>query len=313
VLSCSAIAASFFLLGMYHLKSANAIQFSPYLWFAKFAAVYLPLEFGPLFLLGLWGFVLCWKRNRSGIPMALALLAAIALLQVAFVQMSVLPRLRMVDRILPLVLLVGVGYLFRELYQFGTSRGKLYIAWGVAAMALPTVVTDIYFTSNVKDVNETHYVRKVDREACDWIHRSLPEAAVVQGEPAYLGHVGGHNDRQELFVSLIADFAERPQALGWPYIASELVPNGEDIVRERRRDLQTMLSASQAETILTVARKYGITHIYVGPYEQSLHPGLLSMLAGASQGFQEVYSASGVHIFCVRGDNRRELARLPQG
>jgi hypothetical protein len=40
---------------------------------------------------------------------------------------------------------------------------------------------------------------------------------------------------------------------------------------------------------------------------------LLSMLAVASQDFEEVYSASGVHIFYVRGDNRRELAKLPQG
>ena len=41
-----ALGLSFFLLGMYAFKSAQAIRFSPYSWFVKFAPIYLPLEFG---------------------------------------------------------------------------------------------------------------------------------------------------------------------------------------------------------------------------------------------------------------------------
>ncbi|PYU23133.1 MAG: hypothetical protein DMG32_16760 [Acidobacteria bacterium] len=319
VLSCGAVCFSFFSMGMYQFKSAQELQFSPYSWFFKFAPLYLALEFGPLLLLGLWGFALRWRRDHSDFPMALVVLAVIALLQVAFVQMAVLPRIRMAVRILPLVLLVGVGYLFQHLYEDTGHRRRLYVSWGIVVLALPTFFTDVYFTSNVKDVNETHYVRIADRQACDWIQKRLADTAVIQGEPQYLGYVGGYtgyrgyNGRQELFTSLIADFAQRPQALGWPYIASELVPHGEQIVKQRMEDLQAMLSATQTETILAVARKYGVTHIYVGPYEQSLHPGLLSTLAGAPQRFQEVYSANGVHIFFVVEGSQRELAKMPQG
>src|SRR5437879_13920466 len=74
-------------------------------------------------------------------------------------------------------------------------------------------------------------------------------------------------------------------------------------------DLQAMLSATQTETILAVARKYGVTPIYVGPYEQSLHPGLLSTLAGAPQRFEQVYSAHGVHIFFVVEGAKQSLPR----
>ena len=150
---------------------------------------------------------------------------------------------------------------------------------------------------------------------CDWIQKRLADTAVIQGEPQYLGYVGrytgyrGYNGRHELFTSLIADFAQRPQALGWPYIASELVPQGQQIVKQRWEDLEAMLSATQAETILAVARKYGVTHIYVGPYEQSLHPGLLSTLAGAPQRFEQVYSANGVHIFFVVEGAKQSLPR----
>src|SRR5690242_12317331 len=87
VLSCGAVCLSFFLLGMYQFKSAHEIQLRVYSWLFKFAPLYFPLEFGPLVLLGVWGFALHWRRNRSAIPLGLLVLAAIALLQAAFVQM----------------------------------------------------------------------------------------------------------------------------------------------------------------------------------------------------------------------------------
>jgi len=313
VFVCALVSLSFFVMGMYHLRNAQSISLVPYWWFIKSAPLYLLLEFGPLALLGVWGLALQWKRRPSGVPLALTILAAIAVLQVVFVRMSETPRVRMADRILPLVFIIGVAYLFDELYRRGSHRRALYVAWAIVLLGVPTFVTDVFFTSNINDVNETHYVRPADRKACDWIHHNLSQTSVIQGEPKYVGYVGGNNGRQELFISLIADFAERPQALGWPYIASELVPDGNRIVFQRMKELDAMLSAEKSDTIITIANKYEINFIYVGPYEQSLHPGLLNILRSAATDFKEVYSDDGVHIFAIGHLAGLEIAAVPRG
>ncbi len=297
VVSAAISSGCFFWLGMYQLKSGHEMSVTPFKWFFEFAPLYFLVEFGPLFLLGIWGFILQTRDDRSKISIGLAILAAIALMEVGFLQVSVLPRTRMGDRVLPILFLVGVTYLFNHLYTSTGRKGRIRFAWVIILLAIPTYGTDIYFASNVKDVNETHYVRPADLQACQWIKQSLPASAIVQGEPEYLGYPNGYNERQDLYISLIADFAERPQILGWPYIASELIPGGKEIVKRRMKDMQAMLSATQPETLLTVARKYGINYIYVGPYEQSLHPSLLRTLRSAPQDFAEVYSVAGVHIF----------------
>ncbi len=312
VASCGLVCFSFFALGMYQFSSGHELSFSPYWWLFKFAPLYFPVEFGPLLLLGVWGFMLQWRRHRLGISNPLVIFLVIALFQVAFVQVSVLPRERMADRILPIALLVWVGCLFRDLYEDASHRGRLYLAWGLVLIAIPTFFTDIYFTSNVTDVNETRFVSVSDRKACDWIRRNLPNTAVIQGEPQYLGYIGGYNVRQELFISLIASFAERPQVLGWNY-ASEQVPNGEKIVEQRARDLREMLSSNDRITLVNVIQKYGINYLYVGPYEQMLHPALLSTLERTPQDFQEIYSADGVHIFHVLCETLKGFLELPLG
>jgi uncharacterized membrane protein len=164
-------------------------------------------------------------------------------------------------------------------------------------VGIPTFFTDIYFTSRINDVNETRYVAPADYKACKWIKKSLPDRVVIQGEPEYLGFVGGSNDRQELYVSLIADFAARRQVLGWKYVAQELIPNGDAVVNTRSKDLSEMLSTADIDALRHFATLYGIDYIYVGPYEQALHPHLLDTLATDSRAFTEIYSVDGVHLF----------------
>src|SRR5260370_42466352 len=107
----------------------------------------------------------------------------------------------MADRILPIALLVWVGCLFRDLYEDASHRGRLYLAWGLVLIAIPTFFTAIYFTSNMTDVNETRFVSVSDRKACDWIRRNLPNTAVIQCEPQYLADIGGDYGLQALFSS----------------------------------------------------------------------------------------------------------------
>lgn len=299
VLAAGVTSGCFFLIGMYQLKSGQEMFINPYGWFFEFAPVYLLVEFGPLVIVGAWGFLREWRVNRSGISIGVIVLGVLGLLETAFLQVAVLPRTRMATRLFPIVFLVGIAYFCRRSErQVGSCWGHR-LALPVVLLAVPTFFTDVYFASNVNDDNETRYVRVADRQACDWIRSSLPESAVIQGEAEYKGSPTGYNPRQQLFISLIADFGERKQALGWNYVAGELVPHGAEVVSKRAIDLQNMLSASEGETILKIAGQYKIGYIYVGPYERALHPKLLSTLASSPRLFNPVYSAAGVSIFQV--------------
>jgi hypothetical protein len=309
---CALISGVFFWFGMYEPSHARQVYFEPYSWLVKFGLFYFPIEFGPLLLLGVWGFLRTLRRSEIARFWPLLALGLIALVEVGFFGFSVLPKTRMAVRVLPFVLVVGVGQLFKELYETHKQQRRIRIVWAIVLIAIPTVFTDLYFTSDVSDINETRYVSPVDRNACDWIRSSLPETAVVQGEPEYLGFSGGHNVRQDLFISLIADFAERPQALGWNYVAGELPPDGDTVVAARMVDIERMLSASDPGTILAVARKYSISYIYDGPYEQLLHPTLLGLLTAAPYAFEQVYGVDCVHIFRIK-TLASEIARQKLG
>jgi hypothetical protein len=292
-------AGSFFLIGMFRLSGGQEMSLSPYRWFLQFAPAYFVLEFGPLFLLGVWGFMVEVRNKRAKKLIGLGIFSLIAFLQVAFLKVSVLPRTRIGVRVFPIVFLIGVVYLFDGFYEKLPKKIFVYAAWACALLALPTYFTDVFFTSNVEDANETHYVALADRKACEWIKKTLPESAIVQGESDYLGYAHGFNKRQELYISLIADFAERRQVLGWRYIGSELVPHGDRVVEERSRDLGVMLASGKAQSILGVANRYGINYIYIGPYEKSLYPTLLPALESLPRHFKRVYSSDGVEIFRV--------------
>jgi hypothetical protein len=292
VLSCGAISGSFFLLGMYQLSTSHMVKFQFNSWIALFGIGFFPVEFGPLIFLGLWGMFRWWRQSRGAFAWPLLLLAAIVLLQVAFVAEPPVSTPRMADRLLPIVLLVFAAYLFRDLWSARLSGSNRTLTAGILLAALPTFFSDIYFTSNIQDPYTTRYVRTQDQQACDWIRKNLPETAVIQGETQYF--VGADHGE---YLNLIASFSGRPQVLGWNTGAAVLVADGWQICVRRIPDIQAMLDATDSSQLIRILQKYSINYVYVGPFEQERHKTLLGVIQSSPDQFREVYSQNEVHIF----------------
>lgn len=290
--SCGLISISFLAMGMFKFSTSHQITLQPSLWLVVFGSFYFPIDFGPLLLLGIWGFVRWWRRSLSESIWPLLLLAALALVQVAFVNEILVPRTRMANRLWPVVLLVGAGFLFHDLWSSQLHRWARFGTAAITLLAIPTFFTDIYFTSNIDDVYDTRYVRPEDRLACDWIRHNLPQTAVIQGEPQY--YAGA--DRG-LYISLISSFAERPQILGWYSAAAKIAEGGRPVADARRADLERMLDSTDVISVKRIVEKYSINYLYVGPFEQEGHRRFLPLVQSAPNEFGEVYSVDGVHIF----------------
>lgn len=289
---------SFFVLGVYAPGSSQMVSFQPYWMLLLVGPAYLLVEYGPMLLFGVTVFFRQSRRDRSFLFSPLSLLGGLTLLVVFFLSSPVLPIMGVLrgHRTLPLVLLVWTGYFFTEFLQRPRSRTALLLVAGLFAAALPTVLTDIYFTSNVNDPRNTIYVNPADRQAAEWVRRHLPENALLQSEPSYRNYTVGVPNRRYA-LSLIPNFGERRVVLGEEWIAANILVNAQPIVVARRRHIQKMFQAARINQVTEVTDMYNIDYLYVGPYEQMLHAGFLELLEASPSHFQEVYSQENVHIF----------------
>jgi hypothetical protein len=290
LVSCGIVSASFFAIGMYQRSTSHLAPFAFSKWIAEFGVLYFLIEMGPLFLLGIWGVIRWWRGPREEFGWPLLLLAGVTILQVLFVFQK--PPARMADRLLPLVLIPFVAYLFRDLWSARLSRIAALAAGIVILLGVPTFFTDIHAASDVSNPYDTRYVRPEDMQACQWIRQNLPETAVVQGEYDYFS-----GPDRGLYLSLIASFAQRPQVLGWTTNAAYVVDNGWPVAKERRSDLDQMFSSAELSSVIRVVRKYSIGYLYVGPFEAGKYPHFAALLQNAPGQFREVYSQNGVSIF----------------
>jgi len=295
------IYSSFFFLGLYELASGRMLAVAPNWWALKYLPAYFPLEYGPMLILGLWGLRI-WRQHsgwRDALP--LFLLFVTILVHVFFVTGTTSKNLGLMrgNRLLPIVLLVWTAITFEKLFaQGGWPKGRR-IAILLVVAAVPTVFTDLYFTSNIHDRQDTAYVRIADRSACEWIRRNLPETSVVQGEPDYYGL----DDPQGKSLSLIADFAECPMVLGQYWIASTILPGSEPVAKQRLQDLHQMFGAKDVSRVIAIVMKYHINYLYFGPNERRLYPQFLGLVESAPSFFKQVYSKDEVHIFAVDLDS----------
>ncbi len=157
------------------------------------------LNFGPYVVLGAAGLIA--GRRREGNPLALALLAFLALLFLLCFYVKVDPLGDEVAIKLALVIQVVLVY--------GTALLKPGKAL-VAALALlfllglPTAVGDVYCAQDNSSRPHTLRVPAEEMGLARWIAGNLPPNAVVQASPG----------RREWFFSIVPVFAERPTFLG---------------------------------------------------------------------------------------------------
>ncbi|HTR48121.1 MAG TPA: hypothetical protein VMM16_12120 [Verrucomicrobiae bacterium] len=295
IVSVGLICGSFFLLGMYRRSSSHLVVFNFNTWIIKYGLVFFPVEFGPLLFLGGWGLIRWW-RSREDFGWPMLALGAFSMLPVLFLKQTTVPRERMADRLLPIVLIIFAAYLIRELWALRDNRTARLVTVGIALAAAPTFFADIYYTSNVNDLYNTRYVRVEDKQACDWIRRNLPETAVIQGRYNYYV-----DPDRGLYLSLISSFAQRPQVLGWFSGAATLVDDGWRLAEQRREEIEAVLGSRDLSVLEAFLRKYSVGYVYVGPLEQAKSRTLLPLLQSAPGEFRQVYVKGGVAIFRYLG------------
>lgn len=291
------LCTTFFLVHMVGFSSGSLVHVHPYWWGMKFGVLEYAIEFGPMLPLGLLGLWSLWKSNRFR-TLSLGLIVIIAVSQDLFVGIAYLPHFRIGDRLLPIVFLAATAWLFEHAKP---TPARKVLALAAIVLAVPTLITDILGASNVLDEHDTFYVRTADYKACEWIRNHLPLTAIVQGKPDYIGDyqvapaLRGENE-----LSLIPEFAFRRSALGAEYSARSVCAGCDNLAYLRESDLDTMFKARYAPVVSSMAAKYNIAYLYIGPFEENQYPAFLSLL-NASSRFKEIYNQDSVHIFQIVG------------
>lgn len=298
LLTCISIYILYFVIGIYSISSASALHIKPFFTFALLAPVYLPIEHGPMFFFALMGLCICFKKQQHGNFGPVLLLGALALL-VTFFLYSPGERFFGVlkgARIFPIPLLVFSGIFVEHAISKnpGESRRTLVrlIASLSIVLALPTMVTDAYITSNVKN-KFTVYITRDDYEACKWIKGNTPIASIIQSEPNYPDVLINNETYQ---ISLITAFGERRMVLGTKRLAS-IIQNRREEINRRFKDIKYLFGSSDPEKARSIIRKYAINYIYCGPLEKKLYPTGIKKFDADTLFFTKVYSQGNVDIY----------------
>jgi uncharacterized membrane protein len=162
----------------------------------------------------------------------------------------------------------------------------------IAAVGLPTVVTDVYNASDISNRRMgpgfpwTVTVSPAERDAAEWIKRTTPEDAVVQMEPIRRGRGQW---------SFIPTFAKRRMAAGMPI---SLLPLPE--YRERSEQARRIFSGGSASDAHDSAERLGVDYVWVDAADRLAYGRGVRYLEGAPELFEPVFRNSEVTVFAVR-------------
>jgi uncharacterized membrane protein len=165
------------------------------------------------------------------------------------------------------------------------------VTWGLLVLALPTLVTDTYATSDVHNRDATTYVSPAEMTAASWIKDHIERDAIVQSMVDY--SAPGAID-----FSLTVCFGERKSALGFWKMAYQRYPNKDAIVG-RNHDIDAMFRSDDTVERYRLARALNIDYVLVGPREQARYPGAEARFAGDPAHFRRVYDSGEIRIYEV--------------
>ena len=178
------------------------------------------------------------------------------------------------------------------------SAAYLYAAWSrlprllilLLALAVPTLFTDWFATSQTDDARYTTYVTPDEMSAASWLRLHTKTDAVVQSLIEYEG---------AFEYSLTVCYGERKAPLGLWQMAFQRYPN-RDAITFRVHQIQTLFSASDADERANVVRSLHIDYVLIGPREEARFPGAGARFAADSLHFEQVYSSGTVRIYRAR-------------
>jgi hypothetical protein len=180
-------------------------------------------------------------------------------------------------------------------FQWQSERPRgwgLAVAGVVVLAALPTSLIDIYNTQDIYNRGQgpgfawTLVLSPEEQEAFTWIRANTPADAIFQLDAQQRGVEGWAN---------LPAFAERRLAVGLPI---SMVP-----LRKYQNGVQQaawVFDTRSAATAHSLATRFGIQYLYLGPPERRAHPGTQACFDCAPQLFEPVFRNRDVTIYRVK-------------
>jgi hypothetical protein len=279
-------------LGIHAFGSAeysNKIVFLPYIAAIVGLPMLLLLSLGAMPVLPL----LAWKQRAWHLERQTWLLIALLIAALFFMlfitevlEGNVFLRKALTVARLPLLILSG-----RYLYSF--LRPNLAVSL-LVLLAAPTLLTDTYATSDIRDAQHVDYVSKEDMAAALWIRGHTEREAVVQSRIDYPG---------DFEYSLTVCFAYRRAALGLWKMAYQRYPN-RAALDERVREVEALYMTSSDDERITLAKALNINYLYVGAQERARFPEITGRMDADVRDFKPVYKVGEVSIYQVLGSHQ---------
>lgn len=265
-------------------------------WFAlKEGVAYLPIAYGPPFILGMAGLIRIFKKRETYSHWVIhyIVLLGVGLFFVFFIQNSTEYHFGLLKatRIIPISLLMLTVYFFQSRVDTDKiGKGIIFLI----LLAFPSIISDNLIASDIS--NPSTFVRVADMDAARWIKNNIPPDAIVQAEPNYPG-VDDNGIWPKYAYSFIPIFAHRKTAIGEWKVSSQEHGRPEEVA-ERFRAIKRMYSSKYIKECLDVINRYRINYIYVGDLERSAYgDGLVKFNNGTY--FSIVYKRGNTLIYKV--------------
>jgi hypothetical protein len=270
---------------------SNRIVLSPYVTAIIGLPALLLLCLGPLVVCGILVLRIP-KRFASEEARLLLILLVVSLFFMLFVtevvEGNVFLRKSLMALRLPFFIFASA-----YLYAFLNARRPQLMLVLLIGLGVPTLLTDLYATSQTTDSRYTMYIAPDEMKAARWLRSNTRPDSVVQSLIEYHGGIFDY--------SLPICFGDRRAALGLWQMAFQRYPNRDAITR-RVHQVQALFSTESNEERASLTKDLHIDYVVIGPRERARFPGVDSRFLADTLHFTPEHVAQTVTVFRVRVD-----------
>ncbi len=247
-------------------------------------------------LVAVAGFRRLWQQASRAF-VAFAVLAAICLLILTFVELKYHPNTYVPFRAFHMLYLVCAVWMAFAVDAWQAwrrpARLAMWAAWAIlVVLALPTVALDWYNTRDIRNVDRnpggfawTVRISPADQAALRWIRRTLPIDATVQTDAEARGRATW---------ALIPALARRRLVTGLGLFEPD-----QTRFEPNMRRIRTLFATHDVEEAYGYCRRLGIDYLYVGDVERAAYGGGADKFAHHPTRFKRVFGNASVQIYEV--------------
>ncbi|MGH7767730.1 MAG: hypothetical protein ACREQP_09775, partial [Candidatus Binatia bacterium] len=266
----------------------RSLAFVPYTAMIVFSPLVFVIDYGPMFFLGGIGLFLALRRQCADDYGFFIVLCFVALFFMFFIRYPDVGTqiARKSGTALRIALVVFSGLALRELLFRPNGDVYKYALIGFVALAVPTLIADIWRISTFdKKEEKTYYVNRQDYDAYLWMRQNTSPSDLIQDLPSG--------------ISNIPAFAQRRTALG-DWVHAENYQVGTQRVRSRHKEIfRTLFQGHDIDNAIRVMDQYNIRYLYMGTEAAgALSAQAREKFAFVPNQFKKVYAQNGVALYC---------------